>query len=56
MIINDIKEGFLDAQKGLNEFIADEGNFSAIYAAGDAMSNSIKNGGKIISCGTGGSM
>ncbi|PKQ66259.1 phosphoheptose isomerase [Labilibaculum manganireducens] len=56
MIINDIKESFLDAQKVLNEFIADEANFSAIEAAGDAMTKSIKNGGKIISCGNGGSM
>ncbi|MDQ1769984.1 D-sedoheptulose 7-phosphate isomerase [Labilibaculum sp. A4] len=56
MIINDIKESFLDAQKVLNEFIADEANFSAIEAAGDAMAKSIKNGGKIISCGNGGSM
>ncbi|WP_197092777.1 D-sedoheptulose 7-phosphate isomerase [Labilibaculum euxinus] len=56
MIINDIKESFLDAQKVLNKFIADEANFSAIEAAGDAMAKSIKNGGKIISCGNGGSM
>ncbi|MDM8159188.1 D-sedoheptulose 7-phosphate isomerase [Labilibaculum sp. K2S] len=56
MIINDIKESFLDAQKVLNEFIADEANFSAIEAAGEAMAKSIKNGGKIISCGNGGSM
>ncbi len=56
MILNDIKESFLDAQKVLNEFIADEANFSAIEKAGDAMAKSIKDGGKIISCGNGGSM
>ncbi|MBN2597329.1 D-sedoheptulose 7-phosphate isomerase [Labilibaculum sp.] len=56
MIQNDIKESFLDAQKVLNEFIADEANFAAIEAAGEAMAKSIKNGGKIISCGNGGSM
>jgi D-sedoheptulose 7-phosphate isomerase len=56
MILNDIKESFLDAQKVLNEFIADEANFSAIENAGDAMVKSLQNGGKIISCGNGGSM
>lgn len=56
MIINDIKDSFLDAQKVLNEFISNEKNFSAIKNAGDAMVNSLQNGGKIISCGNGGSM
>ncbi|MBL4560252.1 MAG: D-sedoheptulose 7-phosphate isomerase [Labilibaculum sp.] len=56
MILNDIKESFLDAQKVLNEFISNEANFSAIENAGDAMVKSLKNGGKIISCGNGGSM
>jgi D-sedoheptulose 7-phosphate isomerase len=56
MIINDIKESFLDAQKVLNEFISNEANFSAIENAGDAMVKALQNGGKIISCGNGGSM
>lgn len=56
MIINDIKESFLDAQKVLNEFILNEANFTAIENAGDAMVKSLQNGGKIISCGNGGSM
>ncbi|WP_321514828.1 D-sedoheptulose 7-phosphate isomerase [Marinifilum fragile] len=56
MIINDIKQSFLDAQAVLNEFLANEENFKAIEKAGEAMAESIKNGGKIISCGNGGSM
>jgi len=56
MILNDIKESFLDAQKVLNEFITNEANFLAIENAGEAMVNSLKNGRKIISCGNGGSM
>ncbi|WP_372754818.1 D-sedoheptulose 7-phosphate isomerase [Labilibaculum sp.] len=56
MSIKDIKESFLDAQKVLNEFISDEQNFSAIEKAGEAMLSSLKAGGKVISCGNGGSM
>ncbi|WP_321300108.1 D-sedoheptulose 7-phosphate isomerase [Marinifilum fragile] len=56
MIINDIKQSFLDAQAVLNEFLANEENFKAIEKAGEAMAESIKNGGKVISCGNGGSM
>ncbi len=56
MILNDIKSSFLDAQNVLNEFIANEDNFKAIEKAGDAMVESLKNGGKVLSCGNGGSM
>ncbi len=54
--MNDIRSSFLDAQTVLNEFIAKEENFKAIQKAGDIMAEAIKNGGKIISCGNGGSM
>jgi len=56
MIANDIKNSFLDAQQVLNEFISNEDNFNAIAAAGEAMAASLQNGGKILSCGNGGSM
>nr|WP_320118084.1 D-sedoheptulose 7-phosphate isomerase [uncultured Marinifilum sp.] len=56
MTMNDIRSSFLDAQTVLNEFIAKEENFKAIQKAGDIMAEAIKNGGKIISCGNGGSM
>ncbi|RUT73493.1 D-sedoheptulose 7-phosphate isomerase [Ancylomarina longa] len=56
MIENDIKNSFLDAQSVLNEFISKKGNFKSIVAAGDAMVKALHNGGKILSCGNGGSM
>ncbi|RKE03450.1 D-sedoheptulose 7-phosphate isomerase [Marinifilum flexuosum] len=56
MIINDIKQSFLDSQTVLNEFLAKEENFTAIEKAGEAMAETIQNGGKVISCGNGGSM
>ncbi|PXY00890.1 D-sedoheptulose 7-phosphate isomerase [Marinifilum breve] len=56
MIINDIKQSFLDAQTVLNEFLAKEENFTAIEKVGEAMAETIQNGGKVISCGNGGSM
>jgi D-sedoheptulose 7-phosphate isomerase len=56
MSVTDIKDSFLDAQKVLNEFISKEENFSAIEKAGEAMVKSLQKGGKIISCGNGGSM
>lgn len=51
-----IRQNFIEAQKTLNDFIADESNFIKIEAAGKLMIAAIKNGHKIISCGNGGSM
>jgi D-sedoheptulose 7-phosphate isomerase len=51
-----IKEDFLEAQQKLNDFISDDKNFEYISKAAELMSKSIENGGKIISCGNGGSM
>lgn len=51
-----IKNTFLEAQKTLNSFIADENNFSKIEAAGNLLVSAFKNGNKVISCGNGGSM
>ncbi|MCT4603060.1 MAG: D-sedoheptulose 7-phosphate isomerase [Marinifilum sp.] len=56
MIINDIKQSFRDAQLVLNEFLENEENFKAIEKAGEEMAKSIQGGGKVISCGNGGSM
>ncbi|MCX2741421.1 D-sedoheptulose 7-phosphate isomerase [Pontibacter anaerobius] len=44
------------AQEVLNAFLSDAKNIASIELAADAMANSIKNGGKILSCGNGGSM
>jgi D-sedoheptulose 7-phosphate isomerase len=54
--MNHIKEHFNEAHDVLSRFLADEKNFENIAAAGKIMVESIKNGGKILSCGNGGSM
>jgi D-sedoheptulose 7-phosphate isomerase len=56
MSINRIKSHFIEAQKVLNAFLADEQNLLAIKNAGNTMVECIQNGGKIMSCGNGGSL
>lgn len=51
-----IKNSLLQAQKALQDFIADEQNLSRIDQAGLIMSESLRQGGKVISCGNGGSL
>lgn len=51
-----IRSNFLEAQKALNEFISDDKNIKNISDAVDIMVVALKNDGKIISCGNGGSM
>ncbi len=51
-----IRDHFEEAQKVLTAFLADDTLFSKIEEAGDAMVAAMKNGGKVISCGNGGSM
>jgi len=50
-----IASHFLESAEILKEFSNDE-NFSKIQKAGEILSNSIKLGGKVVSCGNGGSM
>jgi len=54
--INIIKQHFSEAYSLLETFISNENNFRAIESAVLVMSKSITDGGKIISCGNGGSM
>lgn len=54
--MNTIKQHFTQASEVLATFLADDNNFIAIEKAGELMSNAIKQGKKIISCGNGGSM
>ncbi len=54
--MQNIKNHFIEAQSVLNTFLADEGNFLKIQQAGDLLSQAIKSGNKILSCGNGGSM
>lgn len=51
-----IKLHFEEAQSILSTFLANPENFVALDHAGTIMVESIKNGGKIISCGNGGSL
>ncbi len=51
-----IKQQFSEAAEVLNDFVSDSGNIEKIAAAGNLMAACIKKGGKIISCGNGGSM
>ncbi len=51
-----IRTDFLEAQKVLNNFISDDKNLKSISDAVEIMVTALKIGGKIISCGNGGSM
>jgi len=51
-----IKNNFSEAKQLLDQFVADDNNLLKIESAAKLMLTSIKNGGKIISCGNGGSM
>ncbi|GAB3822840.1 D-sedoheptulose 7-phosphate isomerase [Pontibacter rugosus] len=44
------------AQEVLTAFLSDTQNISSIEQAADAMAKAVQNGGKILSCGNGGSM
>lgn len=56
MSTKQIADHFLEAQKVLSQFIDNQENFEKIKAAGDEMIKAIRLGGKVISCGNGGSM
>lgn len=51
-----IRHHFTEALEVLTQFLADDKNTDAIERAGKLMSNALRNGNKIISCGNGGSM
>lgn len=51
-----IRANFTEAKNVLESFSSDDKNMNAIEAAADLMIKSIQSGGKIISCGNGGSM
>ena len=55
MSVNSIEKHFQEAAKVLQEF-NQQSNFLKIESAGKILVDSIRNGGKIISCGNGGSM
>jgi D-sedoheptulose 7-phosphate isomerase len=51
-----IKSDFIEAQEVLAKFIGEENNLKRIAEAAELMVRALKKGGKIISCGNGGSM
>ncbi|MBK5261209.1 MAG: D-sedoheptulose 7-phosphate isomerase [Peptostreptococcaceae bacterium] len=51
-----IKQNFLQAQKILDKFISDEQTWIKLDMAGRIMVHALKNKGKIMSCGNGGSL
>ncbi|MDD2635019.1 MAG: D-sedoheptulose 7-phosphate isomerase [Bacteroidales bacterium] len=51
-----ISQHFIEAKAILDEFIQNEDSFKKIEEAGILIVSSIQNGGKVISCGNGGSM
>lgn len=53
---NFISNSLKDAQTTLNSFIANESNIQTMQNAINSMVSSLNNGGRIISCGNGGSM
>ncbi|OQY03962.1 MAG: phosphoheptose isomerase [Bacteroidetes bacterium 4572_117] len=54
--MENILKDFVEAQQVLEQFINDSRNFEKVESAGKAIVKSLKNGGKVISCGNGGSM
>jgi len=51
-----VKAVFTESHDVLCQFIADDSKMEAVAKAGEIMVKAIQNGGKIISCGNGGSM
>jgi D-sedoheptulose 7-phosphate isomerase len=51
IVVSELQE----AQKVLSDFLSNENTLENIAATAELMANSIKNGGKIITCGNGGS-
>ncbi|GAF02462.1 D-sedoheptulose 7-phosphate isomerase [Saccharicrinis fermentans] len=56
MSIDSIKNNFKESRRVLTDFIEDDNNWENMKLAGDIMVDCLKKGGKIISCGNGGSM
>lgn len=56
MDIKQIADQFSESHKILSEFIENQDNYNKILKAGNILLEAINKGGKIISCGNGGSM
>lgn len=51
-----IKNSFFQAKQVLEDFIRDEQNLESVRQAGDLMVSALLEGGKVLSCGNGGSL
>ncbi|HRG62141.1 MAG TPA: SIS domain-containing protein [Burkholderiales bacterium] len=56
IIINDILNSLTDAQRALDQLINDTDSIESIYRAAQLLIKTFEQGGKVISCGNGGSM
>ncbi len=50
-----VQKEFAQAQKVLNDFVTDENNFGDIVLTAETIATALKQGGKVLSCGNGGS-
>lgn len=50
-----VQSEFAQAQKVLSDFVSDDANFQSIISAAEAIASALKTGGKVLSCGNGGS-
>ncbi len=51
-----IRNSFLEAQQLLEMFVSEENNLKQVKAAGDLLVDAFRHGGKVFSCGNGGSL
>lgn len=51
-----IKNSFREAQQVLERFISDESNLDSVKQAGELLVETFRQGGKVMSCGNGGSL
>ena len=54
--MDSIKKSFLEAQQVLADFVAEDEKLKQVGLAAERLSRILKSGGKVISCGNGGSM
>ena len=56
MSIDNIRKSFEDARRLLSDFVGDGRNMAAVDAAAELLAGVLRAGGKVMSCGNGGSM
>lgn len=55
-MLQSVRESFYEAQRVLNEFVSNHENWEKFERAGNLMVHTLRQGGKILTCGNGGSM